>query len=133
MGGQYIFHDKASVFKIACAGADGARARKLAAVGIDTPDKLREAGSTEAFFRLKVVFPEICLVHLYALEGAIVLTWVFRELSVQSGVSRAISSSRRDLVITREGLAMSRRRMAYSVRVSRTSIGTANRETGRMR
>ena len=35
------------------------------------PDKLREAGSTEAFFRLKVVFPEICLVHLYALEGAI--------------------------------------------------------------
>ena len=46
-------------------------ARKLAAVGIDTPDKLREAGSTEAFFRLKVVFPEICLVHLYALEGAV--------------------------------------------------------------
>lgn len=46
-------------------------ARKLAAVGIDTPDKLREAGSTEAFFRLKVVFHEICLVHLYALEGAI--------------------------------------------------------------
>ena len=53
-------------------------ARKLAAVGIDTPDKLREAGSAEAFFRLKVVFPEICLVHLYALlvhlyalEGAI--------------------------------------------------------------
>ena len=32
-------------------------ARKLAAVGIDTPDKLRAAGSTEAFFRLKVVFP----------------------------------------------------------------------------
>ena len=46
-------------------------ARKLAAVGIDTPDKLREAGSAEAFFRLKVVFPEICLVHLYALEGAV--------------------------------------------------------------
>ena len=40
---------------------------------------------------------------------------------MQSGVSRAISSSRRDLVITWEGLAMSRRRMAYSVRVSRTS------------
>lgn len=46
-------------------------ARKLAAVGIDTPDKLREAGSKEAFFRMKVVFPEICLVHLYALEGAV--------------------------------------------------------------
>lgn len=46
-------------------------ARKLAAVGIDTSDKLREAGAKEAFFRMKVVFPEICLVHLYVLEGAI--------------------------------------------------------------
>ncbi len=46
-------------------------ARKLTAVGIDTPDKLRETGSKEAFFRMKVVFPEICLVHLYVLEGAV--------------------------------------------------------------
>ena len=45
--------------------------RKLTAVGIDTPDKLMEAGAKEAFFRLKTLYPQICLVHLYALEGAI--------------------------------------------------------------
>ncbi|MCI8677557.1 MAG: TfoX/Sxy family protein [Lawsonibacter sp.] len=46
-------------------------ARKLAAVGIDSPEKLTEAGAKEAFFRLKGTFPEVCLVHLYALEGAV--------------------------------------------------------------
>ena len=46
-------------------------ARKLTAVGIDGPEKLVEAGSKEAFFRLKTVYPQVCLVHLYALEGAI--------------------------------------------------------------
>lgn len=46
-------------------------ARKLNAVGIHTLEQLAEAGSKEAFFRLKTVFPQVCLVHLYALEGAI--------------------------------------------------------------
>ncbi|MDE6280801.1 MAG: TfoX/Sxy family protein [Oscillospiraceae bacterium] len=46
-------------------------ARKLTAAGIDSPEKLMEAGSKEAFFRLKVIYPQVCLVHLYALEGAI--------------------------------------------------------------
>lgn len=46
-------------------------ARKLAAVGIDSPEKLIEAGSKQAFLQLKMTFPQICLVHLYALEGAI--------------------------------------------------------------
>ncbi len=46
-------------------------ARKLTAVGIDTPDKLMEAGSKEAFVRLKTLYTQVCLVHLYALEGAI--------------------------------------------------------------
>lgn len=46
-------------------------ARKLRAVGIDSPEKLMEAGSKQAFFQLKTVFPQVCLVHLYALEGAI--------------------------------------------------------------
>lgn len=46
-------------------------ARKLACVGLDTPDKLREAGAEQAWFQLKAVFPQVCLVHLYALEGAI--------------------------------------------------------------
>ncbi len=46
-------------------------ARKLAAVGIHTPQQLAAEGAEGAFFRLKAVFPQVCLVHLYALEGAI--------------------------------------------------------------
>lgn len=49
----------------------GEMARKLTAVGIDSPEKLTEAGAKEAFFRLKGTFPNVCLVHLYVLEGAI--------------------------------------------------------------
>lgn len=45
--------------------------RKLRAVGLDSPEKLREAGSKDAFFRLKTLYPNVCLVHLYVLEGAI--------------------------------------------------------------
>ncbi len=46
-------------------------ARKLAAVGIDSPEKLAELGAKQAFFKVKTAFPNVCLVHLYALEGAI--------------------------------------------------------------
>ena len=46
-------------------------ARKLAAVGIESPEQLAKAGAREAFFRLKKTFPRVCLVHLYALEGAV--------------------------------------------------------------
>lgn len=46
-------------------------ARKLVSVGIDTPEKLIESGSEEAFFRLKEKYPQVCLVHLYTLEGAV--------------------------------------------------------------
>ena len=46
-------------------------ARKLAAVGIESPEQLAEAGAKEAFFRLKTRYPRVCLVHLYALEGAV--------------------------------------------------------------
>ena len=51
-------------------------ARKLAAAGIRTPEELAEAGSKNAFFRLKTLYslslyPGVCLVHLYALEGAV--------------------------------------------------------------
>lgn len=45
--------------------------RKLKAVGIDTSEKLIETGSKEAFFKLKETYPNVCLVHLYTLEGAI--------------------------------------------------------------
>lgn len=45
--------------------------RKLKQVGIDTAEKLVETGSKEVFFRLKKEYPQVCLVHLYTLEGAI--------------------------------------------------------------
>lgn len=46
-------------------------ARKLTSVGIDSPEKLIELGSKKAFARLKEAYPNVCLVHLYTLEGAI--------------------------------------------------------------
>ena len=46
-------------------------AKKLTAVGIDSSEKLIEIGSKQAFFKLKEAYPSVCLVHLYALEGAI--------------------------------------------------------------
>ena len=46
-------------------------AKKLISVGIDSPGKLIEQGAKQAFLRLKEDYPRICLVHLYALEGAI--------------------------------------------------------------
>lgn len=45
--------------------------RKLRAVGIDTAEELEKQGAKQAFFRLKAAYPNVCLVHLYALEGAI--------------------------------------------------------------
>lgn len=46
-------------------------ARKLTSVGIDSPEKLIESGSKQAFLKLKQAYPGVCLVHLYTLEGAI--------------------------------------------------------------
>ncbi len=46
-------------------------ARKLKAVGIHSAEELMETGSKEAFFRLKTLYPQVCLVHLYTLEGAV--------------------------------------------------------------
>lgn len=44
---------------------------KLTSVGIDSSERLIELGSKEAFLKLKQSYPNVCLVHLYALEGAI--------------------------------------------------------------
>ena len=46
-------------------------ANKLKSVEINCVEKLIEVGSKEAFFRLKTKYPQVCLVHLYTLEGAI--------------------------------------------------------------
>ena len=46
-------------------------AGKLTAVGIDSPERLMEAGAKQAFVKLKEAYPNVCLVHLYALDGAV--------------------------------------------------------------
>ena len=45
--------------------------RKLKTIDINSAEELKEIGSKDAWFRLKLKYPEICLVHLYTLEGAI--------------------------------------------------------------
>ena len=46
-------------------------AKKLKTVGIASSEELTKVGSKQAFLQLKQEFPSVCLVHLYALEGAI--------------------------------------------------------------
>lgn len=46
-------------------------AKKLLSVGIDSPEELIRLGAEQAFLKLKETYPQVCLVHLYALEGAI--------------------------------------------------------------
>lgn len=45
--------------------------KKLKAVGICSAEELTRLGSKEAFVRLKMRYPNVCLVHLYTLQGAI--------------------------------------------------------------
>ena len=45
--------------------------RKLKSVEINSAEELKQLGSKEAFFRLKTRYPQVCLVHLYTLQGAI--------------------------------------------------------------
>ena len=45
--------------------------RKLKFIGISTAEELKEVGSKEAFVRLKLHYPNVCLVHLQTLEGAV--------------------------------------------------------------
>ena len=48
--------------------------KKLKSIGIGSAEELIQTGSREAFLRLKMRFPNVCLVHLYTLEGAITHT-----------------------------------------------------------
>lgn len=45
--------------------------RKLKTVGINSAEELKQIGSKNAFIRLKIHYPEVCLVHLYTLQGAV--------------------------------------------------------------
>lgn len=44
---------------------------QLRAVGIDTPEKLRETGSREAWLKIRRQDPSACYNRLCALEGAV--------------------------------------------------------------
>ena len=46
-------------------------ANKLISVGIETKEKLIEIGSKDAFLKIKKMYSNVCLVHLYTLEAAI--------------------------------------------------------------
>ena len=45
--------------------------KKLKAIGITSAEELVQVGSEEAFMRLKTRYPNVCLVHLYTLQGAV--------------------------------------------------------------
>ncbi len=45
--------------------------RKLRSVGIGSAEELMAVGAREAYKRLKALYPNVCLVHLYCLEGAV--------------------------------------------------------------
>lgn len=45
--------------------------KKLKSVGIFSAEELTKLGSKEAFLRLKIRYPNVCLVYLYVLQGAI--------------------------------------------------------------
>ncbi|NLY21062.1 MAG: hypothetical protein GXZ08_07260 [Tissierellia bacterium] len=45
--------------------------RKLNSIGIYSSEELKDLGSKLTFKMLKAHYPEICLVHLYSLQGAI--------------------------------------------------------------
>lgn len=46
-------------------------AKKLDSVGIGSAEELVCSGAEQAFLKLKARYPNVCLVHLYALEGAV--------------------------------------------------------------
>ncbi len=45
--------------------------KKLISIGISSSEELVQAGAKGAFLKLKERYPQVCLVHLYALEGAV--------------------------------------------------------------
>ena len=46
-------------------------AKKLDSVGIGSAEELVCSGAEQAFLKLKERYPNVCLVHLYALERAV--------------------------------------------------------------
>ena len=64
-----LTENQVNLTKLANIGAE--MAHKLESVGIHTSEQLAGVGAKKAFSMLKEKYPRACLVHLYALEGAI--------------------------------------------------------------
>lgn len=45
--------------------------KKLLTAGITSPEMLKQMGAKQAFLKIKAIYPNVCLVHLYTLQGAI--------------------------------------------------------------
>ena len=45
--------------------------KKLKVAGIRSAEELRQLGAKEVFFRLKLHYPDLCIMHLYSLQAAI--------------------------------------------------------------
>jgi len=45
--------------------------KKLKSVGIYSAEELKQTGSKDAYLKLKNKYSNVCLVHLYCLQGAI--------------------------------------------------------------
>ena len=45
--------------------------QKLNTIDVHSAEDLIKLGSRDAFLLLKAAYPEVCLVHLYTLQGAI--------------------------------------------------------------
>lgn len=45
--------------------------KKLKSIDIGSAEELTQIGSKEAFFHLKMIYSNLCLVHFYILQGAI--------------------------------------------------------------
>lgn len=45
--------------------------RKRKSIGVTSKEELVQEGSKSVFLKLKSRYPNVCLVHLYCLEGAI--------------------------------------------------------------
>lgn len=46
-------------------------ADRIIQAGITTPDEIKQLGAKEVFVRVKSVYPDACINHLYAIEGAV--------------------------------------------------------------
>lgn len=55
---------------------------KLKSIGITTAEELKGEESKKAFLKLKMKYSNICLVHLYCLQGAVDLV-EYNQLSIQ--------------------------------------------------